>query len=144
MKKILVMGLSGSGKTHFSRQLKNYLENNSKSVVWFNADLIRKQYNDWDFSREGRLRQSIRMFDLSKNNVCDYVICDFIAPLPKMRDNFKADYTVWMDTIDKCLYEDTNQMFIPPDKYDFRITEKNAEKWIELVGQYIINDKEKK
>ena len=148
------MGLPGSGKTTFSEKLKSYLENNSEfftpalenatqraSVKWLNADEVRKKYNDWDFSHEGRIRQSIRMRELADSFFNDFVIADFVAPLPEMRHNYKADWVVWMDTIEKGRFEDTNKMFIPPDVYDFRITEQNAEKWAEFVGSYILEEK---
>ncbi len=158
MQKILIMGLPGSGKTYFAERLKKYLEDNAfptteivnsdnlnyamkAKVDWFNADEIRKKFNDWDFSREGRIRQSLRMAEFALKCTGDYVICDFVAPLPEMRYNFKADWTVWIDTIDAGRYEDTNKAFVPPDIYDFRITEKNAEKWIEFVGIHIIENR---
>jgi phosphopantetheine adenylyltransferase len=141
MKKILVMGLPGSGKTYFASELKKYLEQNNKSVMWLNADEIRKHFNDWDFSKEGRIRQSIRMATLAEECSEDYVICDFVAPLTEMRNNFKAEWTIWMDTIDQGRFEDTNKMFIAPDVYDFRINEKSAEKWSEYVGFMILNEK---
>lgn len=159
--RILVMGLPGSGKTYFARQLKLYLESNGDLlkinpdrmlsyegvpgpytdkvyVNWFNADEIRRRFNDWDFSKEGRIRQSLRMLEFAMTAVGEFVICDFVAPLPEMRNNFKADWVIWMDTIASGRYEDTNQMFIPPDVYDFRITEQNAEKWAEFVGNHIL------
>lgn len=153
--KILIMGLPGSGKTYFAEGLKRYLEINASSlskitddrpypnlnskVVWFNADEIRKKYNDWDFSKEGRIRQSLRMADFALKSTSDYVICDFVAPLQEMRLNFKADWTIWMDTIDASKYEDTNKAFVPPEIYDFRINEQNAERWVPYVGEMIIN-----
>jgi adenylylsulfate kinase len=159
MEKILIMGLPGSGKTYFAERLKKYLEDNSNfdsmpkyrmaqyelppmhyksKVDWFNADEIRKKFNDWDFSHEGRIRQSLRMAEFALKCSGDYVICDFVAPLPEMRHNFKADWTIWMDTIDAGRYEDTNKAFVQPDIYDFRINEKNAEKWVEFVGDHIL------
>jgi len=142
MKKILIMGLPGAGKTYFAERLKLYLEN-IRTVEWFNADDIRKKFDDWDFSREGRIRQSLRMSELAAKSNADYVICDFVAPLPEMRHNFKADWTIWVDTIKAGRYEDTNKAFTPPDVYDFRITEQNADKWVPYVGSYIIEDKRK-
>ena len=154
MKKILIMGLPGSGKTYFAERLKEYIEthgefhslaeslNNSKPVVkWINADDVRKKYNDWDFSYEGRIRQSIRMRELADACLKDFVIADFVAPLVEMRNNFKADWTIWIDTIEKGRFEDTNKAFIPPETYDFRITEQNAEKWVELVGSHILENR---
>jgi hypothetical protein len=157
--KILIMGLPGSGKTYLATALKQYLETNSSiktmpwyravnmehtpvtynsKVDWFNADEIRKRYNDWDFSREGRIRQSLRMAEFALKCTGDYVICDFVAPLTEQRNNFKADWTIWMDTINAGRYEDTNQAFVPPEVYDFRITEQNAEKWAEFIGDHIL------
>jgi phosphopantetheine adenylyltransferase len=124
------MGLPGSGKTTFAQELKIQLESQDSTVEWFNADEVRKRYNDWDFTEAGRIRQSIRMRELAEAADADYVICDFIAPLPEMRHNFKADWTIWMDTIDRGRYEDTNKVFVEPDMYDFRIPEQNARKWI--------------
>lgn len=162
MKRILIMGLPGSGKTYFAERLKKYLEEHSSfdsmprykmaqyelppvhyksKVDWFNADDVRRKFNDWDFSREGRIRQSLRMLEFAMKCSGDYVICDFVAPLPEMRHNFKADWTIWMDTIDAGRYEDTNKAFVPPDIYDFRITEQNAEKWVEFVGDHILYDR---
>ena len=134
-KKVLVMGLPGSGKTFLSRELKTHLVQRGYTVDWFNADDVRKQFDDWDFSQEGRIRQSVRMSTLAEKSECDYVICDFVAPLPEMRDNFNADWTIWMDTIKAGKYEDTNRMFIPPKIYDFRITEQNATKWASVISQ---------
>jgi hypothetical protein len=153
MSRILIMGLPGSGKTTFAGKLKEYLEahgemsysralmqdtNLNCEVTWFNADDIRRKYNDWDFSNEGRIRQSIRMFQFSMEAQGDYVICDFVCPLVEMRNNFKADWTIWMDTIDSGRFEDTNKAFIPPDHYDFRITEQDADKWASYVGKRIV------
>ena len=148
------MGLPGSGKTYFAEHLKKIIEEYSKTinensltpfldskvkVGWLNADEVRKKYNDWDFSYEGRIRQSKRMAELAEKEMSnkDYVICDFVAPLVEMRNNFKADWTIWIDTIEKGRFEDTNKVFVPPEIYDFRITEQNAEKWSEFVANHI-------
>ena len=142
MKKIIIMGLPGAGKTYLAKQLVVNLQREKKTVKWLNADDIRQKYNDWDFSREGRIRQSIRMRELadSYTNV-DFVICDFVAPLPEMRHNFKADWTVWVDTIDVGRFEDTNKLFVPPDIYDFRVTEQHGEKWADFIVDHIIDNR---
>jgi hypothetical protein len=163
-KRILIMGLPGSGKTYFAERLKTYLEDHGDimkinpgritnyegipgpefmkvEVDWFNADEIRKRFNDWDFSKEGRIRQSLRMFEFAIKCGGEFAICDFVAPLAEMRHNFKADWTIWMDTIKEGRYEDTNKAFVEPDVYDFRITEQNAEKWVEFVGSHILDER---
>jgi hypothetical protein len=139
--RILIMGLPGAGKTYMAAKLKQLLNDAGKRVGWINADEVRRHYNDWDFSREGRIRQSLRMRELADTSNTDYVIVDFVAPLTEMRNNFKADWTIWMDTIDAGRYEDTNKMFVPPEVYDFRITEQNAEKWAEFIADHIIDNR---
>jgi hypothetical protein len=162
MQKILIMGLPGAGKTYLATALKQYLEDNSRpehmplhllsyyelpptewkaTVKWFNADEVRKQYNDWDFSHEGRIRQSLRMAEFALKSQADFVICDFVAPLVEMRNNFKADWTIWVDTIEKGRFEDTNKAFVPPEVYDFRVTEQDCEKWAKFIGDHILNNK---
>jgi len=141
MKRILIMGLPGSGKTYLAQYILEHLQNESKTVMWLNADDVRKKYNDWDFSKEGRIRQSLRMRELADSYDTDYVICDFVAPLPEMRHNFKADWTIWVDTIEKGRFEDTNKAFTPPEFYDFRITEQQGEKWGEFIAAHILDDR---
>jgi glycosylphosphatidylinositol transamidase (GPIT) subunit GPI8 len=140
--RILIMGLPGAGKTYLAQHVIEHLQAEKKQVRWLNADDVRKEYNDWDFSEAGRIRQSIRMRTLADSMTdADYVICDFVAPLVEMRNNFKADWTVWVDTIDKGRFEDTNKVFIPPEVYDFRITEQKSEKWGEFVAAHILDNR---
>lgn len=140
--RILVMGLPGAGKTYLAQHILEHLQAEKKQVSWLNADDVRKKYNDWDFSIEGRIRQSHRMRELADGMTgVDYVICDFVAPLVEMRNNFKADWTVWVDTIDAGRFEDTNRMFVPPEVYDFRITEQKSEKWGEFVAAHILDNR---
>jgi hypothetical protein len=139
--KILIMGLPGAGKTVFAQQLQQRLWQEGRTVSWFNADQLRRDNNDWDFSVAGRLRQSHRMRDLAEASTDDYAICDFVAPLTEMRNNFKADWCVWIDTIDSSRYQDTNKLFEPPKVYDFRITEQQAEKWADFVAQHIVDNR---
>jgi len=139
-KRILIMGLPGSGKTYLAQHILGHLQDANKTVSWFNADDIRKKYDDWDFSEAGRIRQSKRMRDLADASGTDYAICDFVAPLKAMRDNYKADWTVWVDTIREGRYADTNAMFQEPEQYDFRVTEQSAEKWAEFVSVHILGN----
>lgn len=138
MKKILVMGLPGAGKTYLAERIVHTLRS-KKKVAWLNADEVRQKFNDWDFSHEGRIRQSIRMRQMAEEMTdYDFVICDFVAPLVEMRSNFDADWIVWVDTIDKGRFEDTNNVFVSPSDYNFRVTEQNAEKWSKLIATHIL------
>jgi len=133
-KRILVMGLPGSGKTTLSQELVRKLML-TNTVSWFNADTVREKYNDWDFSPEGRIRQSVRMKEMADNANTDFVICDFVAALPEMRKKFDADITIWLDTITSGRFEDTNKAFQPPSKFNYRITS-----WEKDTADKIISD----
>lgn len=139
MNKILIMGLPGSGKTTLSIALKSFLESHNRTITHLNADEVRKLHNDWDFTEEGRIRQSLRMFDLSNQYNTDFVIADFVAPLPEMRTNFSPDWIIWVDTIAEGRFGDTNNVFIPPRFYDFRVTEQDSAHWSKIIGKSIIN-----
>lgn len=127
------MGLPGSGKTFLSKELKKQLEAVGKTVQWLNADAVRERFNDWDFSDEGRIRQSIRMKALADETEADITIADFVAPLEQMRVNYNADWTIWVDTIEQGRYEDTNKAFVKPELYDVRVTEKDCQKWAAAI-----------
>ena len=132
------MGLPGAGKTTLAEALQTRLDAQDKKTVWLNADRVRTEYNDWDFSEAGRIRQSKRMRELADRLECDYAIADFVAPLVEMRKNYNADYTVWVDTIDSGRFEDTNKAFVAPDVYDVRVTEQDADKWAEIIVNNIL------
>lgn len=139
MIKILVMGLSGSGKTYLSEKLQKQLASHG-TCVWLNADKVRTEADDWDFSYEGRVRQSNRMVELAQKSKAEFVILDFIAPLEEMRNQVDADWVVWMDTVNSCAYPDTNFMFQPPSKYDFHISKKSEEPWDVIIAEAIVNN----
>ena len=124
------MGLPGAGKTTLANELDKLIK--SKRL---NADEIRKEANDWDFSEEGRKRQAKRMADfaLELKNQGNYVVADFICPTPEARKLFPADFVIWVDTIKEGRFDDTNQMFVKPEKYDFHVTTQDAKVWADKI-----------
>jgi adenylylsulfate kinase len=120
--KILVMGLPGAGKTTFAAELVKRL-NLSHSVSWYNADVVRETFDDWDFSPAGRQRQVERMRELSCLSKSDFVICDFVCPTDELRDIYAADIVIWMDTIQAGRFDNTNRVFVPPVHYTYRVTD---------------------
>ena len=134
MKIILIMGLPGAGKTTLANELAKLIK-----AKRLNADEIRKAANDWDFSEEGRTRQAKRMAEhaIKLKGEGNNVIADFICPTPEARNLFPADYIVWLDTIKEGRFEDTNQMFVKPEKYDCHVTTQDAKVWAPKIAKEI-------
>ena len=136
-KKILVMGLPGSGKTRLSTELKKIIP-----IIHLNADEIRKHFNDWDFSKEGRIRQVDRMKRFSDYIYLEKIspLADFVCPLDETRKILKPDIIIWMDTEKKGRFENTNKIFQKPKKFHFRIKTKNAKYWSNYIKERMINN----
>ena len=127
MKKLVYCWLKENlGKTTLAEELAPLL--NAKRL---NADEVRKEANDWDFSEEGRKRQAKRMADFASKlkEEGNYVVADFICPTPEARKLFPADYVIWVDTIKECRFDDTNRMFVKPEKFNFHVTTQDAKLW---------------
>ena len=130
------MGLPGSGKTYLAKRMQPILK-----AAWYNADIVREMANDWDFSPEGRIRQSLRMKNLAdfEKNQGRIVICDFVCPTRETKKNFNPDITIWMNTIKSGRYEDTNKMFEIPTEVDYEIIEMN-DSIHEIISTKILED----
>ena len=128
------MGLPGSGKTTLANELAPLL--NAKRL---NADEVRKEANDWDFSEDGRTRQAKRMANFAKKikEEGSYVVADFICPTPEARSLFPADFVIWIDTIKEGRFDDTNKMFVKPEKFDCQVTTQDAKHWAPKIAEKI-------
>ena len=106
--------MPGSGKSKLAEAITKKFD----KAVWLNADAIREKYDDWDFSPEGRTRQAMRMKHLADGVVMagGIAIADFVCPKQWAREDFDAEFVIWMNTVDSCEYEDTNKLFESPDQ----------------------------
>jgi len=114
-KMLLLMGLPGSGKTTFALKIQSEFNKRDVKVNWYNADEVRKRFDDWDFTPEGRMRQAQRMRNLCNESDTEINMVDMVAPLPEMRTTLDADWLIWMHTIEEGRFEDTNKAFVAPD-----------------------------
>ena len=143
MKRILICGLPGSGKTTLATILVEVLGN----ADFYNADEIRSKFKDWDFTTEGRTRQMKRMQDYTRKSVAKgrYGVADFVCPTNELQKTLMPEYLIFMDTIEKGRFEDTNLIFEKPTNQteidvDVHITEDDwweedkIEQWAKLIA----------
>jgi cytidyltransferase-like protein len=124
MRKILIMGLPGAGKTTLATALAPLL-----NAIVFNADAVRANLSrDLGFGLDDRIEHARRM-----RWMCDRVveaggtvIADFICPTEQTREVFGEAFTIWVDRISAGRFEDTNRMFVPPGRFDLRVSAEGA------------------
>jgi hypothetical protein len=136
MRKILIMGLPGAGKTTLAHALLRRM-----NAVHFNADDVRREVSkDLGFSVDDRVEHARRMGWLCDRVIAagGYAVADFICPTPETRAAFMADepaFVVWVDRIQAGRFEDTNRLFVAPEHVDLRVTaEGSPEFWAEQVA----------
>lgn len=126
------MGLPGAGKTTLANALAPLL-----NAVVFNADAVRANLSrDLGFGLEDRIEHARRM-----GWMCDRVvqaggavIADFVCPTTETRAAFGEAFTIWVERIAAGRFEDTNKMFVAPEKFDLRVTEEGTPQyWAEQV-----------
>ncbi len=129
MRKILIMGLPGAGKTTLALALAPKL-----LAVHFNGDAVREALNrDLGFSPEDRQEQARRMGWLADQVVKagHFAVADFVCPTESSRNAFQAEgkaFVVWVDRIKTSRFADTNRLFEPPARYDIRVSSSGTPK----------------
>ena len=131
-RKILIMGLPGSGKTTLAELLVPKLQ-----AVWFNADAVRTEISkDLGFSQEDRLEHARRMGKMCEfaSKYGTFSVADFVCPTRQARTLFDADFVIWVNRIQEGRFEDTNKMFEPPVDYaDVVLEQGTPEEWLDKV-----------
>jgi adenylylsulfate kinase len=142
-RKILIMGLPGSGKTTLAELLVPRL-----NAVWFNADAVRQEiHKDLGFGEEDRIEHSRRMGKLADwgSMSGNFVVSDFCCPTQSTRKVFNPDYIIWVDRIQEGRYADTNKMFEVPtdderwDDRDLVLRDGSPQEWCDMVLNHIKN-----
>jgi adenylylsulfate kinase len=138
-KKVLIMGLPGSGKSTLSRALAPRL-----NAVHFNADEVRAHINkDLGFAEADRIEHARRMGWLCDRvvDVGGYAIADFVCPTAATRKAFMAEtgaFVIWVDRIKASRFEDTNRMFEQPLHFDLRVISEGApEYWADEAAKLL-------
>ena len=127
-RKILIMGLPGSGKKSLAKLLVPMF-----NAVWLDGEEVRKEVNDFDYSEMGRSIQTHRMKRLADEAMKDNrnVVANFECSTEDERKDFNADYIIYMDTIKEDKLEQ-------PSNFDFKVTHKEATMWAFLIKQDIL------
>ena len=116
MKRILVMGISGAGKTTFVEEFKTI----NREFVHLNNDRVRKVITAGiGFSTASRIRQAEVMGDLvSIIGESGFIaISDFICPLQRCRAIFKPTHLFWINRISD-RYPETTAIFEEPTQLE--------------------------
>jgi len=134
--KILISGISGSGKTTLAKKLFDEL---SKMYLCehINADEVRAETNNWDFSLAGRISQTNELTKRANQSTAKIIICDFIAPTNQIREIFNPDYSIWLNTKKSSQYPDTDNLFEPFENANYIVDDFNSNYVQEILSDIL-------
>ena len=133
VKKVLVCGLSGAGKTWLTREIVAILD-----CTWLNNDEIREgphSYIGW--SEQDRVEHAHKVGQWANILMNDgrHCLIDMIAPTEDCRKALDPDFTVFIDSVSSSVYLDTDLLWEPPTDPDYVVKSQNAKLWAGLIAQ---------
>lgn len=89
----LLIGQPGSGKTTLAAMLKTYFGN---STFHIDGDKFRKLFPNTDYSKEGRVKNIEKAFDIAKyiHSEGGTVIISMVSPYKELREKLKKECSV--------------------------------------------------
>lgn len=126
-RKILICGISGSGKTYLSKLLAPAI-----GAIHLNNDEIRNgPHINFGWTLGERVSHAFRVGQWADMLVAQGydVIVDMICPTVQAREALNPDYVIYMGTETVSQYPDTDELFVKPTDADYIVTSKSAEIW---------------
>lgn len=129
---IQIIGLPGSGKTTLATALADRI-----NAIHLNADYVRATVNsDLGFTPKDRIEHARRMGEMARmlSSQGLIVVVDFVCPTDETRIAFgKPSILIWMDTISKGRFEDTNKLWEAPTKFDYHFVSYDSKNQTDLI-----------
>ena len=128
-RRILIMGLPGSGKTTLANELHELILSLGLRSRWLNENRLKAEYPDLTIDQ---------IQEMANDSTVDYVVGDFEARKSHERRSFYPHYTIWINTIPEEDYQFLNYGFEPPFRYNVCVTTKDAPKWAREIFRHIL------
>jgi adenylylsulfate kinase len=128
-KRILILGLPGSGKTTLANELHELILSLGLRSRWLNENRLKLEYPDLTLEQVSWM---------ANDGTVDYVVGDFEAKKSLERKAFYPHYTIWMNTIPEEDCQFLNYGFEPVFKYNVCVTTKDAPKWAREIFRHIL------
>jgi nicotinamide riboside kinase len=128
-RRILIMGLPGSGKTTLADELHELILSLGLRSRWLNENRLKEEYPNLTMDQ---------IQEMANDATVDYVVGDFEARKSHERRYFNAHYMIWINTIAEEDYQFLNYGFEPPFRYNVCVTTKDAPKWAREIFRHIL------